>query len=285
MTDRAFRFGVVAGLARDAAEWTAIARRAEDLGYDTLLIPDTLNTLSPFPALATVAAATRRLRVGTYVLSAPNRPPGLVAWETASLDFLTGGRFELGIGAGRPGADRDATILGARFGSPADRLGLVAATIQAVKEARATGPRPVQRPHPPILVAASKPRMLRLAADEADIVALGLPPQAGPADLAATVATLREVAGDRFDGLELHLNTAAVATSAAEIPDVVTRMVGGDPRAMAAAGGTAFLIGTDGQIADVLLRRRDELGISYVGVSAMFMDRLASVVERLRGRD
>src|SRR4051812_6654241 len=122
MTEREFRFGVVAGSAPSGADWIATARRAEELGYDTLLIPDTLHTFAPFPALAAAAAVTTGLRVGTYVLSAPNRSPGLVAWESEGLQRLSDGRFELGIGGGRPGAERDAAELGGVFGTPADRV-------------------------------------------------------------------------------------------------------------------------------------------------------------------
>jgi probable F420-dependent oxidoreductase len=274
MTEREFRFGVVAGRARNGAEWAATARQAEDLGYDALLVPDTTNTFAPFPALAAAAAHTRTLRVGTYVLSAPNRTPGLVAWESETLQVLSGGRFELGIGGGRPGAERDAAVLGTDFGSPGDRLRRVEAAIRAVRE----------RPEPPkILVAASRPRMLALAARHADIVALGLAPQATEDDLAAAVTALREAAGDRFNALELHLNTGAVAETADDIPDFVARMVGGDPRPMAEAGGIGFLLGSPEQIAEKLRRRRAELGISYVGVSAFSMTAFAPVIPLLRG--
>jgi probable F420-dependent oxidoreductase len=273
MTDRGFRFGVVAGMARSGGEWAATARRAEELGFDTLLIPDTVHTLAPMPALAAAATATTTLHVGTYVLSAPNRPPGLVAWEAQTLQVLSDGRFELGVGGGRPGADRDAAALGAEFGTPGERLQRVADTIQAVR-ANAT--------RTPVLVAASKPRMLRLAAERADIVALGLPPQAREDELARTVGALRDAAGDRFAELELHLNLAAVAESVPELPDWLSRMVGGDPREMAAAGGIAFLIGTPSQIADELRRRRAELDISYIGVSGLFMEQFAPVIELLR---
>jgi len=272
MTERAFRFGVVAGQARTGSERAATAQRAESLGFDTLLVPDTVHTLAPFPALAAAAAVTRTLRVGTYVLSAPNRSPGLVAWETQSLRTLTGDRFELGLGGGRPGAERDAEALGAGFGTPGDRLRRVAETIAAVRRASA----------PPILVAASRPRMLRLAAEQADIVALGLPPQAPEDELAGTVAALRGYAGSRIDSLELHLNIAAVADSPAAIPDWLGRMVGGDARAMAAAGGIAFLIGSPDQAADLLRRRRTDLGISYIAVNALFMEQFAPVLTRLR---
>jgi len=258
-----FRFGVVAGQASSGAQWVATAQRAEQLGYDILLVPDTLNTLAPFPALATAAASTTKLRVGTYVLSAPNRAPGLVAWEARSLQLLSGGRFELGIGGGRPGAERDASAVGGRFGTPAERLERVRDTIAAVRHAS---------PETPVLVAASKPRMLALAEEQADVVALGLPPQTTEAELARVAAPIKK---------ELHINVAAVARRAEDIPEWVARMVGGDPRAMAAAGGIAFLLGSPEEMAAVLRRRQRELGISYVGVSALFMEEFAPVISLL----
>jgi probable F420-dependent oxidoreductase len=269
-----FRFGVVTGMARTGGEWAATARRAEELGFDTLLIPDTSRTLAPMPALAAAAAVTSTLHVGTYVLSVPNRSPGLVAWESETMQLLTGGRFELGLGGGRPGADKDAEALGSSFGSAGERRQRLSDTIDAVR-ARA-------EPHPRILVAAGGPRMLALAAEKADIVAFGLPPATPEEELAQTVARLRDVAGRRFDDLELHVNVAAVGASPADIPDWVSRMVGGDPVAMAAAGGIAFLIGTPAEIADRLRRRRDELGISYIAVAATSMEQFAPVIARLR---
>lgn len=124
--------------------------------------------------------------------------------------------------------------------------------------------------------------MLALAAERADIVAFGLPPQAGEDELAAAVAQLRRSAGDRFDALELHVNISAVAESADAVPEWLSRMVGGDPRAMAAAGGIAFLTGTPAQMADTLRRRRERLGVSFVAVNAMFMEQFAPVAAELR---
>jgi probable F420-dependent oxidoreductase len=273
MTEREFRFGVVAGTAATGAEWAATARRAEQLGYHTLLVPDTLHTLEPFAALAAAATATSNLRVGTYVLSAPNRSAGLVAWQTESLQRLSDGRFELGVGGGRPGAERDAETLGGQFGTPAGRVARVVETIEAVRKLDSA---------PPILVAASRPRMLRLAAERADTVALGLPPQSTETDLARAVDTVRDAAGDRFAALELHLNVAAMAPSPGEMPPWLSRMVGGDPAAMAEAGGIAFLTGSPERIADLLCRRREEFDVSYIGVNAMFMEEFASVVALLR---
>jgi alkanesulfonate monooxygenase SsuD/methylene tetrahydromethanopterin reductase-like flavin-dependent oxidoreductase (luciferase family) len=132
-----------------------------------------------------------------------------------------------------------------------------------------------------VLIAASRPRMLRLAAEQADIVALGLPPQTGEPELAHTVSQLRDAAGDRFDQLELHLNVAAVAATVDAIPEWLSRMVGGDPRDMAWNGGIAFLVGSPERIADLLCRRRDEFDVSYIGVNALFMEQFAPVVKIL----
>ena len=275
MTEHEFRFGVVSGKASSGAEWVATARRAEELGYDTLLIPDTLHTYAPFPALAAAAAVTTKLHVGTYVLSAPNRTPGLVAYETEGLQQLSDGRFELGIGGGRPGAERDAEALGGEFGSPASRLARVEQIIELVK----------RNEHPPrVLVAASRPRMLALAARLADTIALGLPPATTEEGLGQTVSELREVAGDRFGELELKLNVAGVAASPAELPSWLSRLTGGggDPAAMAEAGSLVFLTGSAEQIADLLRRRREKYGVSYVGMNAMFMEEFAPVIRWLR---
>jgi probable F420-dependent oxidoreductase len=274
MTEHEFRFGVVSGRAPSGAEWAATARRAEELGYDTLLIPDTLNTYAPFPALAAAAAVTTKLHVGTYVLSAPNRTPGLVAYETEGLQQLSDGRFERGLGGGRPGAERDAEALGGEFGSPAARLAKVEQIIELVR----------RNEHPPrVLVAASRPKMLRLAARLADTIALGLPPAATETELGRTVSDLRDVAGDRFDELELKTNIAAIAPSTDALPPWLSRLTGGgDPRAMAEAGSLVFLIGSAEQIADLLRHRREKYGVSYIGMNAMFMEEFAPVIKLLR---
>ncbi|WP_328460873.1 LLM class flavin-dependent oxidoreductase [Actinoplanes sp. NBC_00393] len=273
MTERAFRFGVVAGVAHSGAEWVGVARKAEGLGYDALLVPDTLFTLAPFAALASAATATTALRVGTYVLSAPNRAPAQVAWEARSLQTLSDGRLELGVGGGRPSGEADAVALGGEFGTPGERLRRVAETIRAVRELPAP---------PPVLVAASKPGMLRLAAEQADIVTFGLPPGTPFGELARAAARFRELAGDRADAVELQFNVAAVAGSVDALPYWVSRQVGGDARAMAAAGGASFLIGDPDRIAEELLRRRAEAGFSYVAINAMFMEEFEPVVARLR---
>ncbi|GAA2757797.1 TIGR03621 family F420-dependent LLM class oxidoreductase [Actinopolymorpha rutila] len=298
MADRPFRFGIVAGLAATGPTWAETARRAENLGYDSLLVPDTLWTLSPWVALGAAAAATSTLRLGTFVLNAPLRTPAAVAHETVSLDLVSGGRFELGLGAGRPGGEADAARLGLPWGTPGERIGRLSETIRTVKEAlaksaadagsptggqAARGPemRAVQQPGPPILVAGAGRRLLTLAAREADIVALGVAPTGTEYDLAAKVGELRDVAGDRFDRLEIAYNLAAIGS---ELPGWLAGQLGADPAELVRSGSAAILSGTPAEMADTLRRRRDALGISYITVNGAFMDQLAPVVEALAGR-
>lgn len=280
MGDRRFRFAVMAAWARDGAAWAAQARRAEELGYSTLLMPDTSGTMMPVAALAAAAGATATLRVGTFVLSAATRPPNMVAWEAASLAFVTGDRFELGIGAGRPGGERDAEVFGVPHGSPAERIARVERVLDAVAhppEGLYTG---TGLP-PRVLVAASRPRLLGLAARRADTVAFGVPPLTGDARLGELVAVVRDAAGDRFDDVELCTQVHVVGD---EVPEQLVRQMGVDAAALASANAIARLSGTPREMADTLTRRRDELGVSYVSVSSAFMEEFAPILELLAGR-
>ncbi|MEW9527727.1 LLM class flavin-dependent oxidoreductase [Microbispora sp. NPDC049125] len=274
-----FRFGIVAGYAPDAATWTGLARRAEGLGYSTMLVPDTLGTLPPLPALTAAATATTTLRVGTFVLAAPYRNPRQLAWELAGLDFLSGGRLEVGVGAGRVDARQDAEALGVPYGTAGERIAQVESVIGEVRSAfggsgRFTGA--VQRQSPPILIAASGERMLSVAAKEADIVALAVPPSATDEDLRRPIGVLRDGAGARFDQIELSVNLLQVG---AEPPPWVP--AGYRPPG---SGAVALLDGSPREMADLLLRRRDELGVSYVTLAGSYAETFAPVVELLNGR-
>ena len=283
---REFRFGAVAAFARSGREWAATARRVEELGFSTLLCPDTTGTLAPFAALSAAAAATSTLRLGTYVLAAPLRTPAAVAWETASLDVLSDGRFELGVGAGRPGSEQDAARLGVPFGRAGERIAQMEATLAAVR-ARYSGEDPaaqrdavrgIQRFQPSILMAGTGPRMLALAAEHADSLAIGLPPLSTDDDLDAKVRELREIAGERFDGLELNVNIALVGE---DVPPHAASWFGADPKEPFRIGAITALRGTPREMADTLLRRRDRTGVSYVSVNAMFAEQFAPVIELL----
>ncbi len=296
MAHHPFRFGVVAAYARSGEEWAEKARRIEALGYATLVIPDTIeHTLAPLPALTAVAAATRTLRVGTYVIANDYRNPVLLAKEAATLDFLSGGRFELGIGAGRPSAARDNQMLGIPFASGGDRVERLAESLHILKSllagerVSATGPhyavadaqiapRSVQQPRSPILIAGSGKRLLALAAREADIVALGISPDASEAAVAEKIAILREAAGERFAQLEINLNLMAVG---GQIPRWIAAQF--DAEALLASGAIPVLTGTTDEMCAQLVARRDALGISYIMVSDELMEALAPVVAQLAG--
>ena len=297
MTGPPFRFGVVAALATTGEEWADRARRIESLGYSSLVMPDGLRyTLAPLPALAFAAAATRALRVGTYVIANDFRNPVLLAKEAATLDVLSGGRFELGLGAGRPAAAEDNRMMGLGFDAGGVRVSRLTESLALLKAllagepATASGPyyavagaeispRPAHRP--PILVAGNGRRLLSLAAREADIVALAVAPTAPEAAVAEKVGWLREAAGPRFDQLELNLNLMAVGD---QVPRYMSVQMGLTAAALAASGSVAALMGTTDEMCATLLRRRESLGISYLMVGDELMEALAPVVERLAGK-
>jgi probable F420-dependent oxidoreductase len=290
---------VVAAQARSGEEWAEKARRIESMGYSTLLMPDGLQyTLAPLPALTAAAIATRTLRVGTYVLANDYRNPVQLAKDAATVDVLSGGRFELGIGVGRPDAAEDNRMLGIPFDSGAVRVARLTESLAVLKAllsgqtATATGPhyaaadaqispRPVQQPRPPILVAGSKRRLLELAAREADIIALGIPPTEPEAGVAERIAWIREAAGARFDQIELNINLMAVGQ---QVPRYIASQMGLTAESLARAGAVAALTGTTDEMVSGLQRRRETFGISYIAVGDELMEGLAPVVERLAGR-
>jgi probable F420-dependent oxidoreductase len=290
---------VVAAQARSGEEWAEKARRIESMGYATLLMPDGLQyTLAPLPALTAAAMATRTLRVGTYVLANDYRNPVQLAKDAATVDVLSGGRFELGIGVGRPDAAADNRMLGIRFDSGAIRVARLAESLALLKAllsgqtATASGPqyaaadaeispRPVQQPRPPILVAGGRRRLLELAGREADIIALGIPPMEPEAGVAERIGWIREAAGTRFDQIELNLNLMAVGQ---QVPRWIASQMGLTAEGLARSGAIAALTGTIDEMVEGLQRRREKLGISYIAVGDELMEGLAPVVERLAGR-
>jgi probable F420-dependent oxidoreductase len=294
-----FRFGVVAAQAQSAEQWIATARRAEELGFSAFSIPDTLGpTFAPMPALTAVAVATRTIRVGPYVLANDVRNPVLLAREAATLDFLSGGRLELGLGAGRPGIEADYRKLGIPLESGAVRVerlveavGIVKALLRGEqvdfegKHYRVAGadifPRPVQQPHPPILIAGAGRRMLTLAAREANIVALGVLPNQGEEVYQEKVDILREAAGDRFGQIELNVNLSAVGD---QVHPWMMRQFGIDLEQLKQIGSPAALVGTTDEMCEQLEGRRERLGVSYINCGADMMEAMAPVVARLAGR-
>jgi probable F420-dependent oxidoreductase len=274
MSDRTFRFGAVATPTGSPDEWIATARRVEELGYSSLLMPDGLQLLAPFSSLAVAAHATEALRVGTFVLASPLRPPLGAAWEGHSLAVLSGGRFEFGIGTGRPAVREFAERIGLPFGTAAQRLQQVGESIDHLRELDGA------ERHTPVLVAAGGPRAIALAAEKADIVTLAAPPLATRDEVAGMVATLHDAAGARADDIELAMNLFVVGT---EVPPWIQGFIGSDAATLIAHDSLVMLRGSTAEMADELRRRRDTLGVSYVSVNSAFLEQLAPAVEQLTG--
>lgn len=285
MADRIFRFGLVVAPTPGTA-WTDQARRAESLGFSTLLVPDARGVPSSFPCLAAAAAATETVRLGNFVLAAPLRSAGSIAWDTATLDQLSGGRFELGLGAGRPDAAGDARILGVPFGSAGERVRRTGEIIDEVRSLFADAVagneelqafRPVQRPSPPIMVAAGGERLLTIAARQADILAVQ---GRAEEDMHAKLRVISEAAGDRFDNLELSTNVFAIGDGG--LPPWVAHF-GVDASQAVDNRLIAVLNGDTSTAVDVLKRRRDIFGVSYVTINAFALEAAAPIVAQLAG--
>lgn len=271
MIDKTFRFGVVAAPHSGGDRWLLQVKRYAELGYGSVLMPDVLRLPAPFPALA-MAATVTELRVGTWVAAAPLRPPRLAAWEAHSMTILTGGRFEFGIGAGRPAMATELAELGLPFGSPGERLALVAATIDAVQAVDG------ERERTPILLAAGGPRSRALAAERADIVTFATDAMTGRDRTRELVADVRARAGERADDIEFATNLFVVGD---EVPPQVGRYLDVNVDEFRAADTMARIAGSPQAMADELRRRRDELGVTYVTVNAEFCEQLAPVIDIL----
>ncbi len=306
---RPFRFAVFAYEAASRQAWEENARRVEALGYAILVMPDHfMNPLTPVPALAAAAAVTTTLRIGTIVFANDFRHPALLAKEAATLDLLSDGRFEFGLGAGWFQTEYERA--GIAFDPPGRRIdrlhealtifkGLWSdepLTFQGTHYAIAGldgTPKPVQKPHPPIFIGGTGRRMLRLSGQEADIVGF-IPknlPGGGHDWLASTpellteqIGWVREGAGARFDQLELSMVAfrAIVTDRPREAAAEVARDHDLTPDQVLASPD--FLIGSEDAIEECLLSRREQFGVSYLEIAARDAAGFAPVVARLAGR-
>jgi probable F420-dependent oxidoreductase len=314
---RPFRFGVFGEHARSREALLRTARRAEDAGYSTFLIRDHFieepfgHQLAPLAALTAVAAATTRLRVGSLVLSNDYRHPVMLAKEIATLDVLSNGRVELGLGAGFSKAEYDGA--GIPFDPPGVRVDRLEEAIRVLKGLFGAGPltfagehyrvtnldgfpKPVQRPRPPLLIGAAGKRMLSIAAREADIIgfqtvstAHGTMADDPSGRLAPAVAQrvehVRQVAGGRLREIELSMVATVVFTEprrqAAE--QLVRDRGWKDISAEQVLEMPSIFIGSLDHIVDEMRARRERYGFSYYVVLDHAMDAVAPLVERLAG--
>ncbi len=270
-----FTFGVVATPQAGPEQWIATAQRVEELGYASLLMPDGIQLLSPFPSLTLAAHATKDLRVGTFVLAGPLRTPYQAAWEAHSVSVLTGGRFDLGIGTGRPAVQAAAATVGMPYGSAAERLAQVEQTIATLRELDGDTVRT------PILMAAGGPKSRALAARVADTVTLAAGALSPRSELEAMAASVRAAAGERAAEIELAMNIFVVGE---ELPPWTEKFIGADAKSLIEADSMTMLRGTTDEIVDELQRRRETIGVSSISVNQAFFEQLAPVVERLTGK-
>lgn len=259
MSDR-LRFGVMA-TPQNAQQWIATARRVEQLGFSTLVMPDGMQLPSPFSALAVAAGATTRLRVGTFVLAAPLRSAGLAAWEAHSLALLSDHRFDLGIGTGRPDAvEQASTRLGEPPSSIPERLRRVVRTIEELRALDGDG-------RTPVLMAVGGLRAAEVAAGYADIVTIAAPPLRPRADVAALVRTVREKADGRSIGLAV--NVFAVGE---DPPPWLERSIGITVDELRRHDSLAWLPADPAAMRAEVERRVAELSLTYLIVNGAFMD-------------
>jgi alkanesulfonate monooxygenase SsuD/methylene tetrahydromethanopterin reductase-like flavin-dependent oxidoreductase (luciferase family) len=262
------RFGVVAPLTTDLPTWRERVRRIADSGYSTLLMPDVPQWQpAPGPTLA-LAAALTDLRVGTWVYASPVRPAWTTAWEAHTLSVLTEGRFEMGLGTGRPGIDDQLRELALPVVPAGQRLAQVRETVAALRDL--DGP----DLHTPVAMAVRGPKAQALAAEIADVVTfVSLPSE--PPDEVARLA--REFRGS---DVELALHVSMIGDRVAPFmapPDT-------DPAVARAVGSLAMLPDDPGAAAEEITRRREELGFSYFVFGADVADPLAPVVAELTGQ-
>ena len=270
MTTSPFRFGIVAGYAPDLTSWTALARRIEDLGFDTMFATDPVAGAEPFVLLGAAAVVTSRLRLGTFVLAGTFRDARPLDWQAQTLHRQTCGRFELGLGVGRPGGEEFAEQLGREFGSAGQRIERLAETIARIKQT-------ADRPR--LLLAGSGPKMLGLAAREADAVTFSWAPTTNEDQAESIVDKFRTAAGSRLPEIELGLNLMAIGE---EPSPQVARYAGADVPELAAAGAVTVLPADPGRAAERLLRWRERWGITYVTVNSGYAGQLAAVAAEVR---
>jgi probable F420-dependent oxidoreductase len=304
---RDFRFSVnVFGIpSREALQERC--RRAESAGFHTIFVPDHLGAPAPFPVLQAAADATEHLRVGTLVLNAPFWNPALLARDAASLDILSGGRLELGLGSGHMKWEFDAAgIPWEPFGARARRLEetitelcrFFTSDLAALPGGRA--PVPVQRvgfdgSGPPLIVGGTGDRVLSVAARHADIIGIagvyqlpGKPPGTFRLGTAAEtderVRFVREQAGERATDVEWHLLVQTVIPTddrRAAAADLLDRF--GNEMTVEEALETPFLlIGTHAQMAEQLRASRERYGFSYITVHEPYYEAFEPIVELMR---
>lgn len=309
--DRRFRFGIQLSQPLAGRTWAESARLVEELGYSTLFVPDHFgDQLAPIAALSVAAEATTTLKVGALVFDNDYRHPVILATEMATLDLLSSGRVELGLGAGWMATDYEQS--GMPYDPPKVRVDRFEEGLAVIKglfgdepltfsgdHYTITGldgrPKPHSAGGPPILIGGGGRRVLSIAAREADIV--GVNPNlkageigpdaiadamAGPTD--QKVAWVREAAGDRFDDLELNVLSfvSTITDDSAGFAEAVAGMFGADGQEVLEA--PTVVAGSVPELSERLEARRERWGFSYYVFQADAAEGMAPLVAELAGR-
>ena len=308
---RPFRFSAQEHQAHSAQQWRERARAIESIGYASLYLPDHFgDQVGPIAGLMAAADATTKLRIGPLVFDNDYRHPVVLAKEAATLDLLSDGRLDFGIGAGWMVSDYEQA--GIPYDSAGTRIERLAEALTIIKKLFAGGevsfqgkhysvngvegaPLPVQKPHPPIVLGGGGRKMLELAAREADTINVNFDLRAGrPSRRVARtglaeatdekLSWIRDAAGQRMEGIELGVWTmvATVTDDRESVASMLAPSMGLEPSEVLAI--PHLMIGTVDQIAEDLVARRDRYGISHIVVPGDAADSLAPVVERLAGK-
>ncbi len=321
---RPFRFAVQSYAADSAQQWRDRACRVEDLGYSAFHLADhfigagealeaanhPIQNIASVPAMAVAAEATSTLRIGCRVFCIDYRQPAILAKEACTLDFFSGGRLELGLGAGWLRSEYEAA--GIPFDKPSVRIARLEEMIRFLRAFAGEGPidfqgdhikakdfegapKPIQKPLPPIMIGGGSRRILELAAREADIVSLNFNNRSGmlgPDGVSSgteeatleKIGWIREAAGTRLENLELEVG--AYFTVVTEDGQAAAEAFGAPMgiSAEAVLSSPHALMGTPEEIIDILQRRRDRMGISYITVPDREMEGFAPVVKALAGQ-
>lgn len=310
-----FRFGVMANhttpMPSSGRQWADFCKKVEDLGYASLALSDHLwGQPAPVPAIAAAAAATSQLRVGALMFCNDFRHPAILAKEVATLDVLADGRLDLGIGAGWKDTDYQQTgIAKDRAGVRIERLAESVSVIKGLLgdepftfdgqhysiDGLDNQPKPIQRPHPPLIMGGGGPKVLRLAAEHAQIVSVNRSLRDGEVDRGARrnssaeatdekITWVREVAGARWKEIEINMVVPDVVITAQRRRAVteLAQRFGLTPEEV--EENPHVWVGTVDQICDDLMARRERFGASFVTVVAEHFEASAPVIERLAGR-
>lgn len=318
---RPLRFGLQSYHAESAADWREQARRAEDRGFSAFHLADhvigpgprlaatnhPVQTVAAVPAMAVAAEATSTIRIGCRVFCVDYRNPVMLAKELATLDFFSGGRLEIGLGAGWLTNEYEA--IGIPFDPPGVRLERLTEQLAVLRACFADGevnvvgkhvhaegfegvPKPVQRPCPPLMIGGGSPRVLAIAGREADIVSLNFDNSSGkigPQGMASSTADLtaqkvgwvRQAAGDRFADLDIEIGAyfTVVTDDGATVAERMAPMFGLSPDQF--TDHPNVLVGSVAEICDRIVERRERFGINYITFGASVAAAVAPVVERL----